>query len=78
VIFSLETLELRFAPSAIIYLAERGGIQFDYGLDEGEPGTTTIATGLGDKLFSELFARYAVKGVLFTSDGKNVTIQITG
>jgi hypothetical protein len=59
-------------------LTERGGIQFDYGLDEGEPGTTTIATGLGDKLFSELFARYAVKGVLFTSDGKNVTIQITG
>lgn len=59
-------------------LTELGGIRIDWGLDEGEPGKTTIASGVSDTLFAELFARYAATSPRFTTDPANARITISG
>lgn len=59
-------------------LTEHGAIQIDYGLDVGEAGTTTIASGVDDDLFAQLFVQYAADGPRFTGNAANVRIRITG
>ena len=59
-------------------LTELGGIRIDWGLDEGEPGSQTIASGVSDKLFADLFARYAATSPRFIADPANARITIRG
>ncbi len=58
-------------------LTEIGGIHLDWGLDEGEAGTTTIAKGLGESFHGNCFKRYACSGEIFANDGDNTYFQIT-
>lgn len=59
-------------------LTELGGVRIDWGLDEGPPGSTTIASGVSDTLFADLFARYVATGSRFTGDRANARITICG
>ena len=40
------------------FLTERGGIRFDFGLDEGAPGETTDIGLLSEELYTERWAEY--------------------
>ncbi|MEO7317539.1 MAG: hypothetical protein ABIZ56_00975 [Chthoniobacteraceae bacterium] len=59
-------------------LTELGGVRIDWGLDEGPQGSTPIASGVSDTLFSDLFACYAATGSRFTGDRANTRITICG
>jgi hypothetical protein len=59
-------------------MTEHGAIQIDYGLDEGEVGSTTIAKGVDDDLFAQLFVQYSSEGTRFSDNASNVRIRITG
>lgn len=59
-------------------LTEYGGIQFDYGLDEGKPGEKTVVTLLPEELWLELRRDYSREGVAFAIDPSTDIFEIRG
>jgi hypothetical protein len=57
-------------------LTERGGVHFDYGLDEGQsPGDTTLVSLLEHEVFRELWSDYQPSSRVF---GEPELFEITG
>lgn len=59
-------------------LTEIGGLHYDYGLDTGDPGTTTLVTGLGDVSHRNFLALYSANGADFSSEKQNEKLTIGG
>ena len=76
VCFWAETLPEHHLHARFV-LTEVGGIHYDNGLDVGEPGSTTLISGLGEAAHREIFALYSLSGAAFRSDRDNESFAVT-
>jgi hypothetical protein len=59
-------------------LTEFGGMQYDYGLDEGDPGETTTVMLLPDNLWQECRRDYSRSGTAFSIDPEKDIFVVKG